>query len=510
MIPPWKILSCVIWFSFQEIPVPVEKLNTQINSRFDEINPVLSDDGQTLYFTRVGHPCFDKTLVKDGQDIASYLDFDSYVQTLNEIYTEIGEDPEIHPFKSSFNQDIWIAESVVDPFDKIYHPSYPLNNALPNSVCATMQDPNTIAILNQFYKDGSMYKGFSYSTKQNGEWQFPQPFHIYDYYNLDSDASLTLNHNGEILLLSLNRVDSRGDHDLYVSFRIHETLWSTPQSLGKSINTPHREVAPFLSQDNRLLLFSSNRPNTSGGNDLYMTFRLDDTWLNWTEPVPLPASINSEADEGQPFFSESTGHLYFISNRDGSSDIFRANFDYSKNLRNDKQALTYVIVKPHSSKSVAANLAQYDDIYEAEVAQNLEKNALLVSVNHNKQIIFKQFKDGLVGNEISLKSIYFKRSKADILPTSFPTLDYLVEMMNAFSNVHIQIRGHTDNVGNKRDLFILSEKRASAVRRYLIRQGIQSFRITARGFGDEIPVTDNSTEEKRALNRRVEVEITKV
>ena len=223
-----------------------------------------------------------------------------------------------------------------------------------------------------------------------------------------------------------------------------------------------------------------------------MSFRLDDSWLNWTEPIPMTASINSTADEGQPFLHESSGYLYFISNRDGSSDIFRSHFHNHKNSKHDNSAMTYTVSNSKTQDPIAAT-----PLYQFYTNKPIN-DTTISALNPLK-----------LDNKISLNSIYFRRSKAEILPASFPALDHLVKMMNTHINIHIQIKGHTDNIGNKHDLFILSEKRAYAVRRYLIEEGIKSFRITSHGYGDEIPITDNSTEEKRALNRRVEVVITK-
>ena len=66
------------------------------------------------------------------------------------------------------------------------------------------------------------------------------------------------------------------------------------------------------------------------------------------------------------------------------------------------------------------------------------------------------------------------------------------------------IEGHTDNTGTAAYNLSLSQRRADAVRDYLIQQGVDSKRLVARGFGEEHPIAENKTSEGRAANRRVE------
>ena len=105
----------------------IEKLEDGINSEYDEISPVIDLHGKTLYFTRMGYPDFNKTLVEKGEDLSETLEDHKYKSYLQSVYTEIARRSVYDPEKSDFNQDIWIAESVEDTFDHIVHPPYPLN-----------------------------------------------------------------------------------------------------------------------------------------------------------------------------------------------------------------------------------------------------------------------------------------------------------------------------------------------------------------------------------------------
>ncbi len=99
----------------------------------------------------------------------------------------------------------------------------------------------------------------------------------------------------------------------------------------------------------------------------------------------------------------------------------------------------------------------------------------------------------------------FDFDKSGVKPAAFDYLDHVAEIMKSYPNLHVQIQGHTDNVGSKAYNDALSIRRAQAVKTYLIDKGIQAERLSLEGFGFSKPVASNSTAEGRALNRRVEL-----
>jgi hypothetical protein len=107
---------------------------------------------------------------------------------------------------------------------------------------------------------------------------------------------------------------------------------------------------------------------------------------------------------------------------------------------------------------------------------------------------------------IALHNILFDTGRATIAPASQPALAPIGEVLKADPSLRLEIQGHTDNVGQKAANLALSQARAAAVRDELIKTfGIAPDRLTATGFGDTKPVADNSTEQGRAQNRRVEL-----
>jgi len=102
----------------------------------------------------------------------------------------------------------------------------------------------------------------------------------------------------------------------------------------------------------------------------------------------------------------------------------------------------------------------------------------------------------------------FASGSATILPESQEQLNNIVAVLKAYPNVRVKVGGYTDDVGGAAANARLSQRRADAVRRALISNGIPAQRLQAQGYGEQHPVADNSTEEGRARNRRIALRVT--
>jgi outer membrane protein OmpA-like peptidoglycan-associated protein len=109
------------------------------------------------------------------------------------------------------------------------------------------------------------------------------------------------------------------------------------------------------------------------------------------------------------------------------------------------------------------------------------------------------------GTSIVLKNIQFETGKYELLPESYIELDQLILMLLENPKLQMQIIGHTDNVGKENDNQFLSSQRAKVVVDYLIDKKISAERLTSKGMGAQTPISDNQTEQGRALNRRTEM-----
>ncbi|WP_273452262.1 OmpA family protein, partial [Nevskia ramosa] len=118
---------------------------------------------------------------------------------------------------------------------------------------------------------------------------------------------------------------------------------------------------------------------------------------------------------------------------------------------------------------------------------------------------FKVDRDGcIIEQKVTLRSINFEFNKDRLTDPSKLSLNEVATALNAQSALSVQVGGYTDSLGSDAYNQKLSQRRADAVRVYLISQGVPSGQLTAKGFGEANPVGDNATEEGRTENRRVE------
>lgn len=518
----------------------IEKLGDLINTDiYQEISPVVSNDGNTLYFTRSGSPDFEKYLRLNQQNLYEIYPEPKYMEMLSEIYRELGDNEVRNPHRSSFNQDIWIANSSDGKkFDRIFHPGPPLNNALPNSICSLTPVKDHFVVINQFPQEGGMRKGFS-TIESKGEysWNEPKPLIIREFYNRSDIVSFSMSADGKVAVLSLKRDDTMGENDLYICHQLNDSTWSEPRNL-KLVNSASNEISPYLTEDGRTLFFASNRAGGYGGLDIYMSTKPGTDWEEWTEPKALLEPVNSPKDDFQPHYNAATGYLYFSTRRAGSSDIYRTQIGDQNPVKInifgkiiDSKTLRPVRGSVYTGNASEDNYRRMFDTENGEFTLVAGKNEKIKIYPYNKDYLSQpviidiaELKLGyansaelnfyidpkVVNGRINLNPIYFVQSKAEILPKSNNELEKLADLLRNNSTVSIRIEGHTDNLGKKEDLIKLSEERAESVRNFLMKAGIDGARLATKGYGAAQPVNDNTSVELREKNRRVEFIITKI
>ena len=112
-----------------------------------------------------------------------------------------------------------------------------------------------------------------------------------------------------------------------------------------------------------------------------------------------------------------------------------------------------------------------------------------------------------VGEKITLRNVFYKTDSFALDTRSRVELDKVVSLLNANPSMAIEIGGHTDNTGTAGHNILLSGRRAEEVANYLASKGIAAERISHKGYGMDVPVASNESEDGRALNRRTEMKI---
>lgn len=478
-----------------------ENLGTNINSQYSELAPIISPDGNKLYFTRDKNP------------------------------------KNLGPFKK---QDVWYAIKNHDGyFDKAINIGSPINNDEDNFIFSISPDGNT-AYLGGYYPGLSNNQGGPYISQFDGiNWSIPSQIQIENYYNLSKRVSYNLSSNGKIMLLAIKMRDSYGSNDIYVSFRKDNGWWTKPKNLGKNINTPENEISPFLASDDKTLYFSTSGFPGYGKSDLFMSKRLDDSWENWSEPVNLGKEINSSEWDAYYSIDAAGDYAYFVSqvNSIGMNDIYRVRLP--KEVKPESVVLVKGIVfNAKINKPIKANI-YFESLPEGKevgiATSNQVDGKFQVVLPGGKKYGIRAEADGFMSisefinieelkdyneKEINLKlmpiesgtlfrinNIFFETGKWELLDDSFSELNRLADFLSKNTEFNIQISGHTDNVGTDKDNLILSQNRALAVKSYLISKSIEERRIKTKGYGESRALSTNATEEGKQLNRRVEFEI---
>ncbi|MDO9452344.1 MAG: OmpA family protein [Stagnimonas sp.] len=170
----------------------------------------------------------------------------------------------------------------------------------------------------------------------------------------------------------------------------------------------------------------------------------------------------------------------------------------------EAQSRELEIARGQAEAATAAALAQQ----QATQAALLEAaNARAMNNNLRRQMDELQAKATDRGMVMTLGDVLFAVGKSDLQPGAAERLDKLAAFMHAYVDRTLLIEGHTDSQGTDENNLLLSQRRAEAVKVYLIIQSVDSERMTTVGRGKQSPVADNTTPEGRQQNRRVEIVI---
>ena len=250
--------------------------------------------------------------------------------------------------------------------------------------------------------------------------------------------------------------------------------------------------------------------------------------------------INTNKDELGLTISSIGTTAYFSSARNAENGLDIFSFNLDRGLRPTPVSYVKAKISDKNTKvPVQAEIELADISYKSpknrvEVADKDGEIMLCLPLSHNysftvsepgylfysKSILLKDAKtlvDPLIldielepieiGAKMNLYNIYYETDSFRILPQSEPELERLTAFLKNNEKLKVEIQGHTDNTGTPERNQKLSELRARSVVDYLISKGIDAARLQFKGYGENVPVASNETEEGRTLNRRTTVQI---
>jgi outer membrane protein OmpA-like peptidoglycan-associated protein len=354
------------------------------------------------------------------------------------------------------------------------------------------------------------------------------------------ESSPSLSPDNRVLFFSSNRPGGYGGKDLYVSYRNADGKWTPARNMGPEINTKGDELAPFIHPDNQTLYYTSDGLPGYGGSDIYLLRK--DAAGNWGIPENIGYPINTIENEGSLAVSADGLTAYYASDRAdsrGNLDLYQ--FEMRPDIRPYRTLYVKGFVTDHKTgKGLPSSVELFDNDNNKALmkVQTDEKGEYFITLPTGRDYTFtvnrkgylfyseqynlsKKEADSTYQKNITLQSvelhanfvfnnILFKNNSYELPTAAYIELDKLLQVLNENPSIKLEISGHTDNVGNQEDNLLLSTNRAKAIVGYLNSKGIDTKRLTYKGYGATKPIADNSSDAGKAKNRRTEFTVTEL
>lgn len=356
------------------------------------------------------------------------------------------------------------------------------------------------------------------------------------------DGFGSISPDGKTLYFTRESRDKKGTDKfcLFMSTR-SGGAWTEPVRMPQPVNSEYSDFAPTILADGKTIIFSSNRTGGFGGYDLYKTEMMSGG--KWSVPVNLGDTINTKYDERIVSVPASGDTLYYSQPVDqGGKVIYRIKTaTIPKELRQSTVVTVAGTVKDRQNAAVVLKAEiKIVDVQEKDtqvVLNNEEDGKYFIVLNRERVYDISVSRKGYIpysnridlrdvkkfdavirdielepvvqGQTIKLNNIHFRTDSDNVLDyeKSRNELERIVKLLKMNPAMKIEVSGHTDSTGTEEHNKVLSEKRAIAVYGYLVNQGIQKERLSAKGYGAFKPVVLGDDREKLERNRRVEIKV---
>ena len=443
-----------------------EKMSGTLNSKFHESSPVFTKDGNTVYFTRNNFE--DRKMGKDNQGTNKLKLYRSYKNAQGDWTT---------PQDLSFNSNE-------------YSVAHPALNATEDTLYFTSDMP------------GGKGESDLYKIAVNSDGSFGTPENLGDRINTEAKETFPFITDSGDLYFSSNGHSGLGGLDIFVTKLAPITQQdSLVVNIGKPVNGPDDDFAFAFNEVTKRGYFSSNRPGGKGGDDIYSFLQTEDL-RNFCE-ITIKGVVKDTQDEIIP-----NAKVTIFDKDRNVIEVLRAdeNGAYQSSEKIECSSRYYVRIEKLDYGMAEMQLDTPDTTQTIDLSDYDE-----LRLTKNDQPI--QPGDDLA-EKLALNTIYFGFDQYEIREESKTELDKVVEVMNQYPQMNIEVRSHTDSFGDKEYNKMLSEKRAKATVDYMINQGIKADRISGQGFGEDQLLNNCSdgvrcSKEKHQENRRSEFIIIK-
>ena len=455
-----------------------ELLQKKENTKFNESTPVFTKDGRTMYFTRNNFI--------DGKRGASEKEI-----TLLKLY------------RAELINDEW--ENIKElPFNSDqYSTAHPALSVDEKTLYFASDMPGTLGLSDLF------------KVAINGDGTFGKPENLGDSINTEGrDTFPFISGENELYFASDGR-PGLGGLDVFVSKINEDNTFDDVENVGEPINSKQDDFGFTIDNKNRNGFFSSNRENGHGLDDIY---RFTETRKLVCEQDLMGTVIDSESNELLPnasltLFDEKSNVVLTIVSDEKGNYIF-------PNIKCGKKYAIRVSKNDYGMKEIPIAVKKVNGKTTLQISiDKVFKPMVVAKTIEVKKVLVSPIKIGAirVGTDLAkllhIPMNFFDLGKATIKKTSEPQLQKVVNLLNQYPTIKLDIRSHTDSRQSDANNMILSEKRAQSTKNWLIQKGIDGNRLTAKGYGETKLVnrcTDGvkCTEKEHEQNRRSEFIIT--
>jgi len=349
------------------------------------------------------------------------------------------------------------------------------------------------------------------------------------------DSQPSMSKNEDTLFFASDRLGGFGLSDIYFTSKLKNGRWGPAQNMGPIINTRENEVSPFFHPLYQVLYFSSRGQLLNFGDfDIYKTYRVNG---RWQEPRNIGPLVNGKGSEYYFTIDKESKNLYYA--RSEEQDLKNLDlFSFPLPMEAHPLAVTHLqgalidsvtnkplsgiisIIDLDNGVEVASKYTREDGSFDFDLIDNNKYMMLIQSPEFftiEKEFDLKQdtiFKIMTSAIDYSIPLIFtnieFDEESAIIKPAMESILDRIVLFLVDHPTYGLEISGHTDKRGDPDHNLRLSQKRADAIRDYIVDKGkLAQGRIEAWGYGSSDPIKEEVTEEDKRINRRVEFKLIK-
>lgn len=432
--------------------VKPKRFHKSVNSKFNESSPIFTKDGMTLYFTRNN---FENKKLGTNKSKTTLLKIYKAVKIGND-WSVIGALPfcsanynTAHPALSSDEKTLYFSSDMPGGFGES-----DLYKVLIDEDGNYSKPENLGRAINTFGRETFPF------VSQNNELYFASDVH-----------------------------DGFGGLDIFVATLDKNLQYNNPQNLGEPVSSPMDDFGFIIDSESQKGFFSSNRSNGIGMDDIY----------SFEELIPLPCETILEGTIGLENAKDSVSAVEIILLDANSNPVATTNPD----LRGQYQ----FTINCNTTYTIQIVLKEY-------ISQFISVDPQLYS-NKTLDPVFLQYEDAQfkIGDDLAKKlallPIYFDLGKADIRPDAILELTKIKDLLLKLSKISVEIRSHTDSRDTFENNQDLSARRAQSTLNWLVQNGIDKSRLSARGYGETQLLNKCSdgipcSEEEHQLNRRSE------